>query len=115
MGNVIAGATVSLDGYIAGPNASGFEHLFAWMTGGDHELASVTPGVEFHLSEVDYRFFRSMNESIGVHVIGRRGFDVTDGWGGRHPFDKPIVVVTHAVPEDWVAAHPAARFTFVTD
>jgi hypothetical protein len=28
MGKVVAGATVSLDGYIAGPNESGFEHLF---------------------------------------------------------------------------------------
>ncbi len=27
----------------------------------------------------------------------------------------PVVVVTHAVPEDWVAAHPDAPFTFVTD
>jgi hypothetical protein len=27
MGKVVAGATVSLDGYIAGPNESGFEHL----------------------------------------------------------------------------------------
>jgi hypothetical protein len=25
------------------------------------------------------------------------------------------VVVTHAVPEDWIAAHPDAPFTFVTD
>jgi dihydrofolate reductase len=38
-------------------------------------------------------------------------FDQVDGWGGRHPFDKPIVVVTH----NWVAAHPEAPFTFVTD
>jgi hypothetical protein len=26
MGKVVAGGTVSLDGYIAGPNESGFEH-----------------------------------------------------------------------------------------
>ena len=50
-----------------------------------------------------------------MHVIGRRLFDLTDGWGGRHPFDKPIVVVTHSVPQPWVAAHPDAPFSFVTD
>jgi len=40
---------------------------------------------------------------------------LTDGWGGTHPFDKPVVVVTHAAPEEWIAAHPDAPFTFVTD
>ena len=50
-----------------------------------------------------------------MFVVGRRLFDLTDGWGGRHPFDKPIVVVTHSVPQHWVAAHPGAPFTFVAD
>jgi len=38
---------------------------------------------------------------------------LTDGWGGRHPFDT--IVVTHLVPWPWVAAHPSAPYTFVTD
>jgi len=50
-----------------------------------------------------------------VFVVGRRLFDLTDGWGGRHPFDKPIVVVTHSVPERWIDAHPDAPYTLVTD
>src|SRR4028118_1854181 len=29
--------------------------------------------------------------------------------------DVPVVVVTPRVPTDWVEAHPAAPFTFVTD
>jgi dihydrofolate reductase len=58
---------------------------------------------------------RDFVEGIGVFVVGRRMFDLTDGWGGRHAFDKSIVVVTHSVPQDWVAAHPDAPFTFVTD
>ena len=115
MGKVVTGGTVSLDGYIAGPNNSGMEHLFAWFDGGDHEVKSVDPQFRARMSEPDYRFFLDLNESIGVHVIGRRMFDLTDGWGGRHPFDKPIVVVTHALPEPWVAAHPDAPFTFITD
>lgn len=115
MGKVVGGATVSLDGYIAGPNESGFEHLFAWFDGGDHEFPSVDPNFHARLSEPDYRYMREFIEGIGVFVIGRRMFDITDGWGGRHPFDKPIVVVTHSVPQPWVDAHPDAPFTFVTD
>ncbi len=115
MGKVVVGATASLDGYIAGPNESGFEHLFAWFDGGNHELPSLDPNLHFRLTEPDYRYMRDFVEGIGVFVIGRRMFDLTDGWGGRHAFDKPIVVVTHSVPEPWVAAHPDAPFTFVTD
>lgn len=53
--------------------------------------------------------------SLGVLVCGRTLFDVTDGWQGRHTLDVPVVVVTHRVPSEWVAAHPDAPFTFVTD
>ncbi len=35
MGKVTTGASVSLDGYIAGPNESGFDFLFAWCGAGD--------------------------------------------------------------------------------
>jgi len=115
MGKVVAGATVSLDGYVAGPNESGFEHLFAWFAGGDFEFPSVNPEFKVRLAEPDYRYMRDVVEGIGVFVIGRRMFDLNDGWGGRHPFDKPIVVVTHSVPQPWVAAHPDAPYTFVTD
>ena len=54
-------------------------------------------------------------DSVGAIVVGRTLFDFTDGWGGRHTMDAPVVVVTHEVPTDWVAAHPDAPFTFVTD
>ncbi len=115
MARVMAGGSISLDGYIAGPNETGFEHLFAWMNAGDLEFPSASPDVTFRLTEADHRYFREFNELVGVFVVGRRLFDITAGWGGRHPFDKPIVVVTHSVPQDWVAAHPDAPFTFITD
>lgn len=35
MGKVCAGATMSLDGYIAGPEDSGFGLLFKWYGTGD--------------------------------------------------------------------------------
>ena len=48
-------------------------------------------------------------------VCGRTLFDFTDGWGGRHTIDAPVVVVTHEVPTEWVQNHPDAPFEFVTD
>ncbi|MGH8923106.1 MAG: hypothetical protein ACRDWA_00435 [Acidimicrobiia bacterium] len=38
MGKVSAGATMSLDGYIAGPNESGFDLLFQWYENGEVEI-----------------------------------------------------------------------------
>jgi dihydrofolate reductase len=115
MGKVSTAAAVSLDGYIAGPNESGMEHLFAWFEGGDVEFQTADTSVTFHMTEPDARWLRDYNERIGVFVSGRRLFDLGDGWGGVHPMGKPVVIVTHAVPHDWIAAHPEAPFTFVTD
>ena len=114
-GKVTVAATVSLDGYIAGPNETGFDLLFAWFAGGDFELPTTNPDIRILLSEPDHRYLREFFDSVGVFVTGRRLFDLNDGWGGTHPIGKPVVVVTHAVPQDWVAAHPDALFTFVTD
>jgi len=115
MGKVITGASVSLDGYIAGPEESGFEHLFAWYGAGDVEFPSTHPEIPFALTAPDHAYLKEFVDRIGVLVVGRRLFDMTDGWGGIHPLDRPVVVVTHRVPEDWVQAHPGAPFTFVTD
>jgi dihydrofolate reductase len=114
-GRILTGASVSLDGYIAGPNESGFEHLFAWYNAGDRAFPSTHPEIPFNLTQPDFEYLRDYVESVGVLVVGRRLFNLTDGWGGVHPLDRPIVVVTHSVPEDWASAHPDAPFTFVTD
>mgnify|MGYP001147640215 CR=1 FL=1 len=47
MGTVSAGATMSLDGYIGGPEDSGFELLFKWYGAGDVEvpMPHKSPGV----------------------------------------------------------------------
>ena len=112
---VVTGASVSLDGFIAGPNETGFEHLFVWYNAGDIEFPSALPSVEFKLTAPDHRYLKRYVESVGALVVGRRLFDITDGWSGTHPFNLPVVVVTHTVPQDWVRAHPDAPFTFVTD
>ena len=50
---------------------------------------------------------------------GESGFEhlfdwyATDAWGGRHPMDRPVVVVTHSVPDGW--PREGASFTFVTE
>jgi dihydrofolate reductase len=115
MTTVFTSAAVSLDGYIAGPNETGFEHLFAWFDGGDFELATTSTEIKIRLGEPDYRYMRDVFDRTGVFVMGRRGFDLNGGWGGTHPLGLPVVVVTHRVPEEWIAAHPDAPFEFVTD
>jgi dihydrofolate reductase len=115
MGKVVTGASVSLDGYIAGPEETGFEHLFTWYSAGNVEFPSTHPEIPFSLTQQDHDYLTGYVESVGVLVVGRHLFDITDGWGGIHPLDRPIVVVTHNVPAEWVEAHPGAPFTFVTE
>jgi dihydrofolate reductase len=115
MARVLAGASVSLDGYISGPNETGFEHLFEWYEAGDQRFPSTHEDVRFSLQPADHRYLSEYVGRVGALVVGRRLFDLTDGWGGIHPLDRPVVVVTHEVPREWVSTHPDAPFTFVTD
>ena len=71
--------------------------------------------MQFRLQASDHEYLREYVDGVGALVVGRRLFDLTDGWGGIHPLDRPVVVVTHGVPEKWVASHPGAPFTFVTE
>jgi len=56
---------------------------------------------------------REVFSSLGAIVTGRRTFDITNGWGGRHPLDVPVFVLTHSVPDGW--DYEGSPFTFVTD
>lgn len=112
MGKVVVQATMSLDGFIAKPSG-GVGPLFDWYRNGD---------VEFHDNERTYRvsaasaeYLRSAWSAVGPGVMGRRLFDLTDGWGGTPPVGDAAFVVTHRVPTEWIEAHPDAPFTFVTD
>ena len=70
----------------------------------------------YHLEADGFRLMLDFGTgSLGALVCGRVLFDITDGWGGRHTMDVPVVVVTHEVPTDWADAHPDAPFTFVTE
>ena len=114
MGTVVASASMSLDGYIAKADNS-IGRLFDWYEAGDVEVTTATPGLTFHLTPASAAYWRELTAELGAIVCGRALFDFVDGWGGRHPLDAPVIVVTHRVPAEWIANHPDAPFEFVTD
>lgn len=99
MTKIYTGASVSLDGYIAGPEESGFEYLFAWYGNGDVELSM--GGMDLKLTEGSARHVADNLERTGALIVGRKLFDFTKGWGGKHPMGVPVVVLSHSVPEGW--------------
>jgi dihydrofolate reductase len=113
MTKVFTGASMSLDGYIAGPGESGFEHLFKWYGNGDVVVPTTDEELTMRMTPVSAEHFRSLMDMTGALVVGRRLFDSTGGWGGNHPLGVPVVVLTHSVPDGW--PREGAPFTFVTD
>src|SRR5215207_4792653 len=113
MTKIYAGASMSIDGYISGPNVTGFEHLFDWLQNGDVDVPTANPEMTMHLSEVSARHFREMLEVTGCLIVGRSLFDYTRGWGGKHTMNVPVVVLTHSVPDGW--EQEGEWFTFVTE
>jgi dihydrofolate reductase len=109
MADVIASATVSLDGFIAYPDDS-VGALFDWYDAGEVEVPSANPGITFRLTPQSAAHWRSFTGRLGALVVGRRLFDVTSGWGGVHPLGVPVVVVTSRP-----AQAPADSFEFVGD
>ena len=108
MTTIYTGASVSLDGYISGPGESGFEHLFAWYGNGDVEMQ--LGGMDVKLTEASARHLTDNIERTGALIVGRKLFDYTNGWRGRHPMGVPVVVLSHSVPEGW--ARDGAWFVF---
>ncbi len=120
MGKVAVGLTMSLDGFIAGPNdgperplGEGGERLFEWYSGGDTEYEMPGTGMVFRISPQSVELLREVNERMGAFVTGRRTFNIANGWGGNPPLGVPTFVVTHSVPEEWV--YEGSPYTFVTD
>jgi dihydrofolate reductase len=113
MGKVTTGATMSIDGYIAGPGESGFDLLFQWYGNGDVEIPTANPELTFRTSAVSAAHIRELTERTGALLVGRHLYDMTGGWGGRHPMDVTTVVLTHRLPEDRPAADE--NFVFVTE
>jgi dihydrofolate reductase len=116
VGKVTAGATMSLDGFIAGPHDSGFDLLFKWYGAGDVEvpMPDSTAGVPPpRVAAASAELLRLEQASWGALVVGRHLYDLTNGWGGRHPLNVTTVVLTHRPPEDRPTADD--NFVFVTE
>lgn len=86
---VLLEISMSLDGFVAGPNVSiqnpmgdGGEALHTWLFG------AKTP--------VDEAIIADMLGSIGAVIMGRRTYDLGEGpWGDEPPFPVPCFVLTH--------------------
>ena len=102
--------SMSLDGYIAGPNdepgnpgGDGFDRLHEWY---------VPDGRKFvRPSGPAGELFDEMNAS-GATLTGRRTAEQADHWGGDI-HGTPIFVVSHRPPGPSVANYPSV--TYVTD
>lgn len=112
MAQVFAHMTMSLDGFIAGPNDE-VDHLFDWYSAGEVATPSKNPDIVVTLQTdaASAALLRGFQDGTGALVCGRRLFDLTQGWGGQHPIGPPIVIVMHEAPTEITPAD--APFTFV--
>ena len=102
--------SMSLDGYIAGPNdrpgnpgGDGFMRLHEWMAPGGGELVRPSGPAGELMDEWN---------SAGAVLAGRRTVEQVDHWGGDVR-GVPIFVVSHHPPAESVANYPLV--TYVTD
>lgn len=130
MSGVIVDISVSVDGYVAGPDPSleqplggNGEELHEWATRTaawreSHGLEGGETGAESDL-------IGEVLERCGATIMGRRMFSGGSGpweqdpnadawWGDEPPFHHPVFVLTHHAREP-VDKKGGTRFTFVTD
>jgi dihydrofolate reductase len=119
MGKVVADITMSLDGFITGPDdgpgrglGEGGECLHNWVMGRPWRYDD--EGRRFDPLDIDRKVLWEAMGSTGAGIIGRRMFDITGGWGGNPPGgpNASYFVLTHSVPAEWVSTK--SPFTFVT-
>jgi len=103
--------SMSLDGYIAGPNdepsnpgGDGFMRLHDWY-GFAPDGQSVQKSLGQH--------FLDESQSTGAVVAGRRTVEQVDHWGGDSHNGVPIFVPSHRPPGPSVANYPLV--TYVAD
>jgi len=107
---VIAGISMSLDGFVTGPGVtreqqlgSGGEVLHRWL---------------FEPDPADSDLLAAMGKDVGSILMGRRSYDLAEGdggWGDGGPAGPaPCFVLTHTPPAPETVRAPSV-FTFVTD
>jgi dihydrofolate reductase len=118
-GRVTFDITMSLDGFIAGPNDSldvplgeGGEKLHEWV----FDLASWREphGLEGGEDNLDSEILDEAMKRAGAIILGRRMFDLAKGWGEEPPFHMPVFVLTHETKEPLVK-EGGTTFIFVND
>jgi dihydrofolate reductase len=129
MGKVRATITMSLDGFVAGPEQSlenplgiGGEHLHDWA----FELAAWRRphGLEGGVENASTPVVEEAQANAGAYVMGRNMFGGGPGawgdeawkgwWGDDPPFHVPVFVVTHHAREP-LAMDGGTTFSFVTE
>jgi len=106
--------SMSLDGFIAGPNAAidnglgdGGERLHDWLSGEPDEASGI-PG---RPPGVNGRVYDEIM-ATGAVVAGRGTFEPAGGWGGDHHDGVPIFILTRRDPAD---LRQWALVTYVND
>src|SRR5512132_4440760 len=122
--------SISLDGFVAGPNQSeenplgeGGERLHDWVV----PLAAWRQSHDKQGGEVNAstRIFEESVENIGASVMGRNMFGPVGGdawgdeqwtgwWGDDPPYHHPVFILTHH-PRDPLEMEGGTTFFFVTD
>jgi dihydrofolate reductase len=112
MSKVVLDMSMSLDGFITGPDDGpdhglgvGGERLHAWLPEGGAETSSYRPDDESGATVFDELM------DTGAVITGRRTFDIAGGWSGDHHDGVPVFVLTHDAPPE--PAPGSARY--VTD
>src|SRR5262245_34982395 len=109
MGDVFLALSMSLDGYVAGPNDN-VEPLHRWLFSGD--VAS-RHGNGMRMAAASRDVVDGYVDHTGACVVGRTTFELSRRWGGQPPIPMAYFIVSHDVPAE--LAGPDAPFTFVTD
>ncbi len=109
MSKVLMHNVVSVDGFIADEHDD-IGPLFDWYSNGD---TAPVEGSGFQMSATSAAYVAEVWDSVGALVIGRRLFDLMNGWDGQPPVGQHVVVVSHRPkPDGW---HPEAPYHFVGD
>jgi dihydrofolate reductase len=100
--------SMSLDGFVAGPNDEPGT-LHDWLSGGEPSSAS---GVPSRLSGVNGQILDELM-ATGAVVAGRGTFEPAGGWGGDHHDGVPIFVLSRQKPGIETGQWPLV--TYVSD
>jgi dihydrofolate reductase len=120
--------TMSLDGFIAGPNQTtqrplgeGGERLHKWVYG--LRTWREKMGMEGGVTNRDSEILEQSVAATGAVIMGRGMFGGGDGlwdeswegfWGDEPPYHAPVFVLTHH-PREALPMKGGTTFTFVTD